>query len=60
MSIDQHTPDSLANEIKIAREIDRETAKLQAARVEERADRDGQVAREFATTAQLVNVLTSV
>jgi hypothetical protein len=40
-------------------EIGRGSAKLQAAREAERAERDIQVAREFTTTARLADALAS-
>jgi hypothetical protein len=51
------TPDQPAEQILTERLVALATSRLQQARDQERADRDIQVAREFALTAKLVLAL---
>ena len=51
------TPDKLAEKIRAAREVSRLATRFDDARAAERAERDIQVAREFATTARLARVM---
>jgi hypothetical protein len=53
------TPDRLADQIRTERQLVRATSLFQRARDEERAERDIQIAQDFAQAARLARALSS-